>query len=184
MTDVFKLFPARTRARENTIWYLDFHTNQSQALDNLAGIASRHTVGGNVVSDDTARPYHCAVAYGDSRTDCYVTPKPTVLSNLYGESRLNGLATLEIVDGMLGSVERAVGTDERMGSDSDVASVEKRTIIIYKYALAKMQAIAMVAMKGRKDCDRLGHIGDHRLEHGAIVVVVDARLVEFLACQA
>ena len=84
MTDVFKLFPARTRARENTILYLDFHTNQSQALDNLAGIASRHTVGGNVVSDDTARPYHCAVAYGDSRTDCYVTPKPTVLSNLYG----------------------------------------------------------------------------------------------------
>ena len=81
--------------------YLDFHTNQSQALDNLAGIASRHTVGGNVVSDDTARPYHCAVAYGDSRTDCYVTPKPTVIAYLDGESRLKRLATLEIVDGML-----------------------------------------------------------------------------------
>ena len=84
VTDVFKLFPARTRAGENTILYLDFHTNQSQALDNLAWIASRHTVGGNVVGDDTACSNHGAVADGYSRADCYVAPKPTVLSNLYG----------------------------------------------------------------------------------------------------
>ena len=68
------------------------------------------------MGDDTARPYHCAIANGDSGADSYVAPKPTVLSNLYGESRLNRLATLEIVDGMLGSVERAVGTNERVCS--------------------------------------------------------------------
>ena len=47
-----------------------------------------------------------------------------------------------------------------------------------------MQSVAMVAMKGRKDGDRLGYTGNHRLEHWAIVIMVDARLVEFLACQS
>lgn len=78
----------------------------------------------------TTRPYHCAVANGDSGAYGYIAPEPTVFSYPYGESRLNSLATLAIVDGMLGSVERAVGTDERVCSDGDVASVEKRTIII------------------------------------------------------
>ena len=53
------------------------------------------------MGDDTARPYHCAVAYGDAGADSYVAPKPTVIAYLDGESRLNRLATLEIVDGML-----------------------------------------------------------------------------------
>lgn len=115
--------------------------------------------------DHTAGTYYRAVANGDPGTDGDIAAKPTVIAYPDGESRLKGLAALEIVDGMLGSVERTVGTYERMRTDGDVARVEKHAIIIYKHPLAEVQAIAMVAMKGRKDGDRLGYTGNHRLEH-------------------
>ena len=54
-----------------TYGYLDFSYYPTR-------IACRHAVGGNVVSDYTARPYHCAVADGHSRAYRYVASKPAV----------------------------------------------------------------------------------------------------------
>ena len=75
-----------------------------QPFDYLTGVACSHTVGGYVVSHHTTRPYHCTVAYGDPWADGYIASEPTVLAYFYWQGRLNGLATLEIVHRVLGSV--------------------------------------------------------------------------------
>ena len=85
---------------------------------------------------------------------------------------------------MLGSVERAVGAYERSGTYSDVSCIEHHGVVVDKHSLAKVQPVAMVAMEWWQYGYGVGNARYHVGEQRAVVFMVYARLVEFLACQA
>ena len=114
------------------------------------GVACCHAVGGNVTTDYTACTDDSARANGDPWTDGDIAAKPAVLANGYGVGRLYGLPTETIVDGVLRSVERAVGSQEGVGTDGDVGCVEQGAVVVDEHALAKMQSVAVVTMERRK----------------------------------
>ena len=126
---------------------------RQQLLDNSAGVAGRHTVGGNVVGHHATGSNDSTVANRHTGADGDIAAQPAILSNNNGIGRLNGLAPLQVVDGVLRGVERTIGSNECAVADGDVARIEKHTVVVDEDAFAQVQAVAVVAVEGWKDGD-------------------------------
>ena len=114
----------------------------------------------NVARDHTAGSDDAAMADGHTRADDDSTAQPTVVADGDGISRLLVLTAKHIVLRMLGRVELAVGTDERVASDAYHATIEKRAVVVDEGTLSHHDAIAVVAMKGRTQRGAFRKTGD------------------------
>ena len=109
-----------------------------QLLDDTAWIASCHTVRGDIVCYHTASTYDTAVANGHSWANGDIASKPAIFSNLDGVGRLDGLATLQVVDRVLWGIKRTIWSYQCVATNSDVGSIEEHRIIVDEYAFAQV----------------------------------------------
>ena len=92
-------------------------------------------------SDDTT------LADGNTRTHNDAPTQPCIIANTDGMRDLLRQTSLQVVHGMLRSVQLTIGTYKDMVSNAHISTVQDSTVIIEKRMLTHRDIIAMVAMK-------------------------------------
>ena len=83
----------------------------------------------------------------DTRTHNDAPTQPCIIANTDGMRDLLRQTSLQVVHGMLRSVQLTIGTYKDMVSNAHISTVQDSTVIIEKRMLTPRDTIAMVAMK-------------------------------------
>ena len=127
--------------------------------NDLCRITNGYAIGWNIFRHHTTRTDDTTVADGDTRTQNGTAANPAILSYRHRIGIFLFRTTFDIIHRMMGSVYLYAWTDQRMGTNRDISSVQESTIGIDKDMLTQPDTIPWSQWNGGQMTDVAGMPG-------------------------